>query len=228
MYKHLFFDLDHTLWDFETNSKSALNSLYEDYLGSLSASFERFHETYRDVNSLFWAQYRVGRVKKEELRIGRFRETLLRFGYEDEQLSQSLADGYVERSPYQTALFPNAITTLEDLKEKGYDMHIITNGFEEVQHIKIKESGLLPFFSEIITSEQVDVRKPHPLIFKHAVDKARSKKSESVMIGDNLIADILGARDFGMDQVFFNPETSAHDEQPTYEISDLSQLSEIL
>ena len=211
-----------------TNSKTALESLFDDFLNPLSTSFEGFHKTYVDVNTLYWAQYRVGRVTKEELRVGRFRDSLQRFGVEDETLSETLADQYVKRSPYQTALFPKAIETLEELKDKGYEMHIITNGFEEVQHVKIKESGLAPFFSEIITSEQVEVRKPHPKIFKHAISRAQTDPKESMMIGDNLIADIIGAKDFGMDQVFFNPESVPHEEDPTYEITELNELNKIL
>lgn len=227
-YKDLFFDLDHTLWDFETNSRSALEELFEDFLNPLSTSFEGFHQTYVDVNHRYWEQYRAGRVTKKDLRFGRFRDALQRFGMEDETLTRTLAEEYVKRSPYHTALFPNTLETLSSLEEKGYSMHIITNGFQEIQHIKLSESGLLGFFNEIITSELVSKRKPHPEIFEYALVRANANKDESIMIGDNLNADILGAKEFGMDQVFFNPQGISHDADPTYEINDLGQLEELL
>ncbi|NND95306.1 MAG: noncanonical pyrimidine nucleotidase, YjjG family [Flavobacteriales bacterium] len=227
-YKDLFFDLDHTLWDFETNSRSALEELFEDYLNPLTTSFEGFHQTYVDVNHRYWEQYRAGRVTKRDLRFGRFRDSLQRFGMQDESLTRTLAEEYVKRSPYHTALFPNTLETLSELNRKGYSMHIITNGFEEIQHIKLKESGLRDFFEEIVTSELVSKRKPHPKIFEFALDCANATKEESIMIGDNLHADILGAKQFGIDQVFFNPDGLSHEAEPTYEITDLRQLEELL
>ncbi|NNC84386.1 MAG: noncanonical pyrimidine nucleotidase, YjjG family [Flavobacteriales bacterium] len=227
-YRDLFFDLDHTLWDFDTNSRSALQELFNDYLNPLSTDFDRFHQTYVEVNDNYWQQYRAGRVTKKVLRIGRFRDALIRFGFDDEALSWTLADQYVKRSPYQTALFPYAIETLEYLREKGYQMHIITNGFEEVQHIKLEQSGLLPFFSKVITSEMVGQRKPHERIFRRAMQEATTTPDVSIMIGDNLEADIKGAQHFGMDQVFFNPYQKAQDIRPTYVIEELRELREIL
>jgi putative hydrolase of the HAD superfamily len=227
-YKDLFFDLDHTLWDFETNSRSALQELFEDYLNPSSMSFNGFHQTYVEVNDRYWEQYRAGRVSKKQLRIGRFRDSLQRFGLENEKLSETLAEQYVRRSPYQTALFPQAIETLEFLKDKGYRLHIITNGFEEVQHIKIEQSGLSRFFSAIITSEMVGKRKPHARIFERALKEAETKVEDSIMIGDNLNADIKGALNFGMDQVFFNPEEKEHQVNPTFEIKELVELQSLL
>jgi putative hydrolase of the HAD superfamily len=227
-YKDLFFDLDHTLWDFETNSRSALEELFNDYLNPLSTTFDGFHRTYVQVNNRYWEQYRAGKVSKKQLRVGRFRDSLQRCGFEDERLSETLADEYVKRSPYHTALFPNAVETLGVLREKGFVMHIITNGFEEIQHIKLRESGLEEFFGEVITSELVSQRKPHPRIFEFALTKTNAQKDKSIMIGDNMQADILGAQRFGLDQVFFNPDGVKHEEKPTYEIKDLKELEDLL
>jgi len=170
----------------------------------------------------------AGKVSKKDLRIGRFRDTLLQFGHSDESLSQSIAQQYEKRSPYQKALLPDTISTLDFLVGKGYHMHIITNGFEEVQHIKIEESGLKKYFAHVITSEMVSQRKPHPKIFEHAMTLSGASVDESIMIGDNMRADILGAQSFGMDQVFFNPKGIKHDESPSFEIKSLKELSDIL
>jgi putative hydrolase of the HAD superfamily len=229
-YPHIFFDLDHTLWDFDANSRTALESLYTDFIKSRAAklTFKEFYYSYKDVNDRWWQQYRVGKVDKAALRTGRFRDTLHRFGILDEGLTEDLAREYVARSPYQTKLFPGAIEVLDWLQAKGHTMSIITNGFEEIQHIKIKESGMERHFTHIITSEQVDARKPDERIFNHAFELSGADPSQSLMIGDNLEADIKGASKAGMDQVYFNPEGKKHLHYPTFEIKSLLELRNII
>lgn len=229
-YEHIFFDLDHTLWDFKTNSRNALSELFELHLKPRNPkiSFNRFYDTYQSVNDRWWAQYRAEKVDKESLRTGRFRDSLHRFGIVDESLTESLSQGYVDRSPYLTSLFPNALDVLRHLMDKGYRMHIITNGFEEVQHIKIRESGLRGFFEEIITSEQAGVKKPDPGIFEYALERTSASLDRSMMIGDNLHADIQGAKEIGMDQVWFDPHSKGQDGHATHRIHDLRELKSIL
>lgn len=187
-----------------------------------------FFYSYQDVNSNWWQQYRAGNVTKAQLRNGRFRDTLQRFGILDEELTEILSTEYIARSPYQTILFPGAIEVLDWLSSRGYEMHIITNGFEEIQHIKLREAGLTPFFQEIITSEQVDARKPDLRIFTHAFETTGALPYESIMIGDSLEADIQGAAQAGMDQAYFNPKGKKHQAKPTFEIRDLLELKEIM
>lgn len=229
-YEHIFFDLDHTLWDFKTNSRNVLSELFELHLKPRNPriSFNNFYYTYQSVNDLWWAQYRAEKVDKESLRTGRFRDSLHRFGIVDESLTEVLSQGYVDRSPYLTSLFPNALEVLGHLLEKGYRMHIITNGFEEVQHIKIRESGLRRYFEEVITSEQAGVKKPDPGIFKYALERTSAPLDKSMMIGDNLHADIQGAKEIGMDQVWFDPHSNGQDGHATHRISDLKELKSIL
>lgn len=228
-YEHIFFDLDHTLWDFKTNSRNALEQLHEEFilLRSPKLKFNDFYYRYVEVNDHWWQQYRMGKVGKQDLRGGRFRDTLQHFGITDEVLTETLAHEYTARSPYQTTLFPGAIETLETLVERGHILHIITNGFEEVQHIKLSESKLRTYFDQVITSEMVKARKPEPQIFDHAFKLSGAKPSESLMIGDSLIADIRGAELAGMDQVYFNPEGNKHDYSPTYEIRELEEMLEL-
>jgi len=228
-YKHLFFDLDRTLWDFNKNSSLALREIYIDFKLERSGIADpiEFIETYQKINEELWDLYRKGLLNKRKLRSLRFTRTLEAFNIDDEYLGDQLGTAYIERSPHKTALLPNTNEVLHYLSE-NYTLHIITNGFEEVQHIKLDKSGLSSFFDQVITSEQVGSRKPDPSIFLFAMEKASARVNDSLMIGDDLGADILGARSVGMDQVYFNPRCHSHTEQLTYEIVDLIELKKIL
>lgn len=204
--EHIFFDLDRTLWDFERNSKSALVQLfYELELDNIIESFESFHEVYRKINAEYWEDYAKGRVSKEKLRIGRFHDTLVSFGRDDIQLSSAMAEGYVKISPFQTHLFPGTKEVLQELSDKNYHLHIITNGFKEVQFIKLENSGLRHFFQDVLCSEEVGKNKPNPEIFHAALQRTNAKNTNSLMIGDDFEADILGAERVGIRAILFDP-----------------------
>lgn len=228
-YTDIFFDLDRTLWDFESNAMSTFEDLYNKY--ELEAkgvsSLEHFVDVYRRHNEFLWAQYREGAIKKEQLRNQRFKLTLNELNIHDDILANELGDDYINISPTKTILFPNCMEILEYLKGK-YRMHIITNGFEEVQYNKLINSNLFQYFDQIITSEAAGKKKPHPIIFEHALFKANAKKEASIMIGDDFDVDIEGAMDFGMDQAFFNPHNLEETRKATYEISDLIELKKYL
>lgn len=181
---------------------------------------------YKSINEKMWDDYEKGKISKEYLRTKRYYKTLLSFGINDKKLSETIGEFYVRESPKKTNLFPDAIETLHYLGEK-YKMHIITNGFVEVQYLKLKNSGLREYFEKIIISEEVGSNKPEKKIFRYALTSAGAKKQESIMIGDNLGTDILGARNSGLDQCFFNPEKKEHGENVTYEISSLIELKGI-
>lgn len=227
---HLFFDLDHTLWDFETNSRLALRELYDDFqLDRIGVhSFDAFIEIYEHENEKAWDLYRKGELKKEVLRTIRFQKALEAFEASDPLLENKLADTYLEISPYKTALIPGTIELLEDLKAKDYPLHILTNGFEEIQGIKMKHSGLERFFDHVITSEFIGVRKPDPQAFLGSAKHVGANHEVAFMIGDNLIADVLGAKEAGMNEVFFNPNNIQHTHQLKHEISSLLELKAIL
>jgi putative hydrolase of the HAD superfamily len=228
-YKHIFFDLDHTLWDFNRNSRETLEELFEIY--SLKnygiAVFEDFVQTYREVNDEKWELYRKGRLSKTELRATRFYDTLLRFEVDHPELAAEIDREYISRSPHKTNLFPHALDVLGYLSEK-YQLHIITNGFTEVQDIKLTKSGLKPYFTHKITSEIAGVNKPDPKIFAFALHTAGARRDESMMVGDNLQVDIIGARKVGLDQVYFNPDKKPHGEKVTHEIDNLNHLRTLL
>jgi putative hydrolase of the HAD superfamily len=229
-YKHIFFDLDHTLWDFERNSQVTMEELWKEMLVQRmgTTKFKDFFFTYERVNDHWWGLYRKDQVTKEELRVGRFADTLKRFGTVDLYLADELATKYLARAPYMTHLFAGAIEVLVALRAEGYIMHIITNGFEEVQHIKLKETGLRDFFVEVITSEAAGAKKPDPSIFHYSMEKSAASVKNSLMIGDSLGSDILGAQGVGMDQIYFNPKGVKHDLFPTYEVSQLDEILPIL
>ena len=230
MYKHIFFDLDRTLWDFEKNSNEVLLELYQHYdlVNKVNVDSKEFIEKYKFYNEKLWNLYRQNKIEKDVLRDERFKITLKEFGVLNSELAINLGKDYVAYCPKKTNLYSYTHTTLKYLIRK-YKLHIITNGFEEVQMQKLENSNLINYFEQIITSEQVGFKKPSKQIFKFSMLKACAKPSNSLMIGDDLNADILGAKNFGMDQVFFNPLKYEHsDSEITYEINCLSELKEIL
>ncbi len=226
---HLFFDLDHTLWDFQSNSRATLKELFHDLKLDVHGvkDMNDFIAVYEQVNDEKWAQYRAGVIDKATLRSTRFSDSLKRFEVDHPEVAHQLEVEYIKRSPFKTGLFPHAINVLGELREK-YDMHIITNGFSEVQDIKLTNSGLKPFFQTVITSEEVGVNKPDPKIFMHALNSTGAKRNRSVMIGDNLDADIRGARKVGMHQVYFNPHGNSHSDKVSAEIRSLDELRKYL
>lgn len=227
--KHLFFDLDRTLWDFDKNSEVALTILYDELkLNNHLRSFQSFHTKYKKVNAELWDHYSKGKITKESLRVKRFYDTLSHFKVNSPELSEKLADGYVSLSPYQTHLFPDAIDTLEKLKNSNYELHIITNGFLEVQHIKLDKSGLKPYFDVVLCSEEVGKNKPARLVFDHALNLANAKVDESVMIGDNYEADVVGAENAGIRAILFDPNRIHREGRHKWHIHELKAIPETL
>lgn len=229
-YKHLFFDLDHTIWDFDANAKATLEQMHIDF--SLAErgihDFELFHKNYLQHNEKLWARYRNGWIKQEELRLKRMWLSLLDFKIADETLAKEMSDRFLELLPTRTILFPNTIEVLNYLHDKGYAMHIITNGFEKTQHSKLTNSGLSTYFKNVITSEGSNSLKPHKEIFEFSLAKAGATVEESIMIGDSLEVDIVGAMQVGMDTVHTNYINSLQEVKPTYTITNLNELKEIL
>ncbi len=229
MDKHIFFDLDRTLWDFDKNSEQALKQIFsETQTQHQIESFQKFHQVYKDVNAKLWVKYGKGKITKDELRDARFTQTLQKFDLFDKELGKYLGDQYINISPFQTELFPNTITTLEELQNEGYTMHIITNGFKEVQHIKLENCGLKPFFNQILCSEEIGVNKPNPRIFNEAMRMANTKASEAAMIGDDLEVDVIGATNVGMHGIHFDPEARMKNRSDGTRIRNINELPALL
>ncbi|HET6992949.1 MAG TPA: YjjG family noncanonical pyrimidine nucleotidase [Bacteroidia bacterium] len=228
-YRHLFFDLDRTLWDLERNARETLLELFEKYelKNRGIESSEIFIEHYNRYNDLLWDRYRRKLIDKATLRALRFKQTLSHLGIHDKELADRFDHDYIAEAPKKKNLIPGAIEMLDALKN-DFQFHIITNGFPEVQHHKISNGGLENYFEVIITSEGCGYSKPDARIFTHALKKSGANAEESLMIGDDLQVDIVGARKAGWDQVFFNPVKGAHSEKVTHEITELKELVKIL
>ena len=229
-YKDLFFDLDHTLWDFETNSKETIQELYNTHrLADLGiVDFDGFYSTYSAHNHRLWDRYTKGFIKQEELRWKRVYLSLLDFKVANEPLAKEMSQAYLEILPNKKHLFPYTIEILEYLKQKDYKMHLITNGFESVQFKKIKNSGLADYFIEVITSEASNSLKPQKEIFEYALKNTKASVEKSIMIGDNEFADIQGGINMGMDTVFVNHIQAIPTIPATYTITHLKELETIL
>lgn len=228
-YNHIFFDLDHTLWDFDTNARHTLSDLFTEFdlNTSLSVDFIEFHNKYLHHNKILWDRYQKGFITVDELKWKRMWRTLLEFKVGDEKLAKDMSVRFLELLPTKTDLFPHTIEILTYLKEKNYSLHLITNGFEKTQWNKLKNSGMNHFFSEVITSEASNSVKPDKEIFEYALLKANAEKKESIMIGDNLDADIQGAINAGMDNIFVNHINEIPRVTPTYTVTHLSELERI-
>lgn len=227
-YKHLFFDLDHTLWDFDSNSTDTLVELYDKYnLGRYFDDFETFHKSYEKCNTLLWKQYRYGKIKKSELNIQRFSQPLIAAGCNDTNIATNLGKDYLTISPTKTALLPYANEILSYLKEK-YNLYIISNGFNEVQHRKIELSGIKHYFTKLYISEIIGIHKPNKEFFDYIVKSSNARKNECLIIGDSIETDILGAINSGLDAIFYNSRAMVHDLEGVTEISSLQQLKNYL
>lgn len=228
VYKHIFFDLDHTLWDYERNSNEALSELFLKYqLSRLGITdLLHFNLSFEKINQSLWSDFNKNKISRDTIREQRFLRILGEFEIEDNDLSAKLSDEYLMLCPTKPHLMPFTFEVLDYLKE-NYSLHILTNGFNDVQNIKLQNSKLHSYFSTVVTSDSAGYKKPMSSIFKFAIDKAEARKEESIMIGDNLQTDIMGARNFGMDTVYYNPKKEKHKSSVTHEIDCLSQLKNI-
>lgn len=223
--KALYFDLDHTLWDFEANSALTFKSLFSEY--DIALDLTQFLAVYIPNNNVYWKRYREGKIDKETLRFERLKTVFDALNYPTTNtLIDDLSDAYIQTLPEYNVLFEGAIEILTALKPH-FNLHIITNGFQDVQYFKMKNSGLLPFFDTVTDSSSVGVKKPDPKIFEHALKVGQVAPNEAVMIGDNLEADIEGALSTGMHAVHFMPLQKRN---PTHytEIDTLDELKFLL
>ena len=226
--KHIFFDLDHTIWDFDKNAEETLSQLYASYqLKELGFnSVDIFIETYTQNNHALWLDYHLGKISKEALRAARFKKTFVDLGISPNLIPQNFEDDYVNICPTKTNLFPGAHQTLKYLENK-YELHLISNGFKESAESKLKNTSLTPYFKNVIISETVGANKPDKAIFEYALQQARGDIRESVMIGDSLVADIRGAINFGMDAIYFNPNRLEKPDDVILQIHSLAELEDI-
>ena len=229
-YKHIFFDLDRTLWDFDTNSRETFTDLFVKYKLKKNGidDFDKFFLNYQKINHHFWDKYRKGLIEKDFLNVERFYQVLLLYRIDDHRMAAEMAHDYVSISPTKKHMFPYSFEILEYLKAQKYELHIITNGFPEVQHIKIKNAGLEKYFDQIIISEEVGYKKPAREIFDISLEMANAKPDESVMIGDDLMVDILGGNNAGLMTIWVNYKGETGEIIPDFEVNNLEKIREIL
>jgi putative hydrolase of the HAD superfamily len=229
LYKHILFDLDHTLWDFDKNCSETLHELYISYDLARFKKFQidDFIEKYKTINTGLWKQYNSGKITKDEIRGNRFGLTFIELGLKEADVPERINEDFLRICPTKSNLLPYVHEVLSYLKEK-YTLHILTNGFFESQHIKINASKIENYFNEIVNSETCGFLKPDKKIFDYALNKIQALPKECIMVGDDLEADVIGARNAGLDHVYFNPKKEIHSEKVTHEISCLSELLTIL
>lgn len=227
-YRHLFFDLDNTLLDFRANTRQAFQEIFARLgLDERFVDPEKFLSAFERHNEFFWSEYRHGRIKKDVLRTERFMQSFREFGIDKPELVQKVSEMYLTVIPAKIILFDQVRETLEYLKSK-YDLYLLTNGFGNVQLKKLDASGLRSFFSKLFIAELIGYQKPDRRFFEYAVKSIHAHKQECLMTGDDPDADMTGAKNAGIDQVFFNPYGKTLAFKPTFEIKTISDLRSIL
>ena len=227
-YKHLFFDLDHTLWDFDKNTTQAISEIYTIFnFSEKTFSIDDFMQYFNEANEYLWDKFNHGQIDRVELRNSRFKIILKKLGLSEKDVPEGIGDEYLRRAPSKPNVIPFTHEVLEYLQPR-YQLHIISNGFDDVQHRKMKAANIHHFFDKIVTSDSSGHRKPQKEIFEYALDQAGATKTDSIFIGDNLDTDIKGAQNAEMDHIFFNPDNKNHSTPVTYEINSLRQIMNIL
>ncbi|WP_421828934.1 YjjG family noncanonical pyrimidine nucleotidase [Larkinella sp.] len=230
MYKHLFFDLDHTLWDFDRNSTESIFELYEVFRLSEAgiASADEFNRHFIAINNQLWSDFYNNRLSHTDIRKYRFRMVMDAVGVSDHSVCDQMNEAYLQLLPRKPHLMESAADVLDYLKER-YQLHVITNGFDEIQALKMASSGLTDYFQHIVTIQKAEAKKPESRIFEFALNVSGASLGESLMIGDNYEADVCGALNAGMDVVYYNTASlPIEGTAPTYEIQHLKELMAIL
>ncbi len=225
-YRYILFDLDRTLWDFTSNSRRALKKTIDEMAPELDSG--AFINEYEKANDHYWNLYENGTISKERLRILRFHTPLNLFGNYSEETASAMSERYLKLMTEENGLVEGCTQLLQYLKGIGCKMSVVTNGFREVQYLKLKNSGIDGYFDSVIISDEAGCMKPNPAIFRYAVESLGGTKPESIMIGDNFATDIEGAQIYGIDQAYYNPGKTPCEGGPTYEIHSLEELKEII
>ena len=221
---HLFFDLDHTLWDYERSSNETLQELWIEYkLDNRGVALNNFVDKFTEVNEELWRQLHAGEIGKDVIRNDRFPTILSALEIADNSMALEMQQEYIHVCPTKHYLIDGAIELLESVSGR-YGLHIITNGFDEIQGVKLRSGGIDHFFDQVITSGIAGYQKPDKQIFDFAMNKTNAKAADSLMIGDNPLSDIEGAHLAGIDQVFYNPDDQHCPIKPTLEIKSLREL----
>lgn len=228
--QHLFFDLDNTLWDHRENAFLTLKEIFkrQGVHDKYNLDFDDFHREYFTINERLWEQIRDGEIDKEYLRKHRFYDSFLFFGIKDVELAQTFENNFLDEILNYNDLVPGAFEVLEYLYDKGYKLHILSNGFKEVTQKKCELSGIQNYFQTITSADEINIRKPKPEIYEYALKKAGALAEESMMIGDDWIADVQGGKSFGLQVVYFDVFDDKFESPDVKVIKSLMELKELL
>ncbi|QRR03051.1 YjjG family noncanonical pyrimidine nucleotidase [Dyadobacter sandarakinus] len=229
-YEHLFFDLDHTLWDFDKNSSESLEEIFHSQTLHQHGvhSCDDFISSFLKINAKLWNDFDTGQIHHTYIRQNRFRLVFESLGLACPDNHLEIGELYLQTLPDKKHLLEGASQVLDYVTAAGYKLHIITNGFNEVQARKLSGSEISHYFEHVITFENAQAKKPDPRIFEYALSVSGAKAGNSLMIGDNWIADVMGAKQAGLDTVYYNPAGLTFDQTPTYDIRKLDELLLIL
>ncbi len=226
-YKNIFIDLDRTLWDFEANSAETFLEIFHKYEINKVCNFEEFFKKYREINDQMWSDYRAKLITKELLSWKRFHLCILHFGIDNEDIAKEMGKDYINLSPLKTRMFPYSTELLRHLSSK-YKVYLITNGFKEVQYLKIKNCNIDTYFDKVFTSEEVGCNKPNREYFEFVLENTGANPENSIVIGDDLEVDIKGAAQLNIDTIWFNNNNGLTDFPVTFEVKSLKEITEIL
>ncbi|MFM2483068.1 YjjG family noncanonical pyrimidine nucleotidase [Celerinatantimonas sp. YJH-8] len=229
-YQHIFFDLDHTLWDFDRNARLVLVSMYQNFLKGQGFSQQQFIDVYEQVNRSLWDQFNHGQLDKQQLRAIRFSETFRQLGVNEghfELTPIAMDEWYLHHCAEMDGVFPGCYECL-DILQQYFHLHLITNGFTETQYKKMASAKLTHYFEQVFVSDEVGAHKPDPAIFEYAMQAVHTVPEACLMVGDSLLADIEGAKRAGIDQVWFNPNHQPSLQSMTYQIQQLLELPTLL
>lgn len=228
--RHIFFDLDNTLWDHRKNAELTLNDLFErrGIQETHNILFDEFHTKYDEVNEDLWVKIRDGLIDKDFLRKHRFYDTFMHFGVDDEELADFFEKHFLDEIINFNELIEGTLEILDYLKAKGYRLHVVSNGFHEVTHRKVALSGLQPYFETIVSADDVPAMKPSEKIFRYALEQAKAEKEESIFVGDDWVADVKGAQNFGMEVIYFDVLRQNRTEAGLKSIQELKELKNYL
>lgn len=224
MNEHIFIDLDGTVWDLSYDSKNVLSEIYKEVSeNNKLPDFEVFYNNYNIINLGLWEEYKKHKITRQTLEEKRFRDTLSKIGVFEEEVFNKISKGYLNNLPLKTTLFSDVVDVLSKLSV-NYKLHIITNGFKEIQYRKLQDTGLINFFTNIFISEELGMMKPDLKLYYYAIEKSGSKIKKSYMIGDDINADLIPARDIGIKQIYFNPLQLSNENKFTLTVSSWLEI----
>ena len=230
-YKDLFIDFDDTLYDTYGNAVIALRETFDAFhLERWFPDPQVFYDAYWAANIDLWTRYSRGEITRDFLIVERFRRPLSTGNglAVTDDLCLEMSDVFLDYCSSKPGVVEGAHSLMDYLRQRGYRMHMTSNGFHEVQYKKLAACGLRDYFDTIILSEDAGVNKPSPQYFDYALKVSGASRETTLMIGDNLNTDIVGAHNAGLDTILFNRWGVEPTDVPTHTVTRLLDIKDIL